>query len=228
MVDELPRLAALGVSIVELLPVHQFDPDEDNYWGYMPLVFGAVHRQYAAGDDAAGELAELVANAGLDIVQAVDVSTVRDAPHGKHTFRFRLANGESLKGRVCESAERAAQVARLSAHLDGGRFPRVLGHNGAALLEEWWEGRPLDETEWTLERLHECGEILGRLHAERRPTPPDRTPSRELERLEGRIGRLVDDDALDREEADGILASAAESIPTRVDWGLVHGEPFID
>ncbi len=63
MIAELPRLAELGVSVVELLPVHQFDPDEGNYWGYMPLVFGAVHRQYAAAADAAGELAELIAAA---------------------------------------------------------------------------------------------------------------------------------------------------------------------
>jgi glycogen operon protein len=59
-IDELPRLAALGVSVLELLPVHQFDPDEHNYWGYMPLVFGAVHGSYASGGDAARELADLV------------------------------------------------------------------------------------------------------------------------------------------------------------------------
>lgn len=59
-IDELPRLAELGVSVLELLPVHQYDPDEGNYWGYMPLVFGAVHRQYAAGSDPAEELADLV------------------------------------------------------------------------------------------------------------------------------------------------------------------------
>ncbi len=62
-VDELPRLRDLGVSVVELLPVHQFDPDEGNYWGYMPLVFGAVHRQYAATSDANHELRDLVAAA---------------------------------------------------------------------------------------------------------------------------------------------------------------------
>ena len=56
---ELPRLAALGVTVVELLPVHQNDPQEGSYWGYMPLAFGAVHRQYAAGDDAAAELADV-------------------------------------------------------------------------------------------------------------------------------------------------------------------------
>ena len=63
LVAELPRLAALGVSVIELLPVHQFDPDEGNYWGYMALVFGAVHQQYAFGDDANAELGDLVAAA---------------------------------------------------------------------------------------------------------------------------------------------------------------------
>jgi glycogen operon protein len=62
-IDELPRLAALGVSVLELLPVHQYDPDEGNYWGYMPVVFGAIHQGYAATDDAAGELADLIAAA---------------------------------------------------------------------------------------------------------------------------------------------------------------------
>jgi isoamylase len=63
LIDELPRLADLGVSVLELLPVQQFDPDEPNYWGYMPLVFGAVHEGYAATASPAEELAELVAAA---------------------------------------------------------------------------------------------------------------------------------------------------------------------
>lgn len=63
LIEELPRLARLGITVLELLPVHQNDPQEGSYWGYMPLAFGAVHRQYAAGDDAAGELADLVAAA---------------------------------------------------------------------------------------------------------------------------------------------------------------------
>ena len=58
----LPYLADLGVNVVELMPVHPFDTSE-NYWGYMPLVWGAIHRPYAAGDDAPGELAALAAAA---------------------------------------------------------------------------------------------------------------------------------------------------------------------
>jgi glycogen operon protein len=61
--EQLPRLAALGVSVLELMPVHQGDPDEGSYWGYMPLNFAAVERRHAAGQDAAGELAALVAAA---------------------------------------------------------------------------------------------------------------------------------------------------------------------
>ena len=86
-IGELPRLAELGVSVLELLPVHQYDPDEGNYWGYMPLVFGAVHRQYAAGDHPADELADLVSAAHehdievwLDVVVNHTTEENRDGP----------------------------------------------------------------------------------------------------------------------------------------------------
>jgi len=45
----LPYLADLGVDVIELMPVHPFDPD-DSYWGYMPLVWGAVHEPYGRRD----------------------------------------------------------------------------------------------------------------------------------------------------------------------------------
>ncbi len=58
-VERLPYLADLGVNVIELMPVHPFD-SANNYWGYMPLVWGAVHRPYGAGDDAAGEMGAFV------------------------------------------------------------------------------------------------------------------------------------------------------------------------
>lgn len=67
--ERLAYLADLGVNVIELMPVHPFDPS-DNYWGYMPLVWGAVHRPYAASDDAPGELASFVEAAhshGLEV-----------------------------------------------------------------------------------------------------------------------------------------------------------------
>jgi isoamylase len=59
LVEKLPYLQELGVTVVELLPVHQYDPAEGNYWGYMTLNFFAPHHLYAAG--AGGDGADLFA-----------------------------------------------------------------------------------------------------------------------------------------------------------------------
>jgi glycogen operon protein len=92
-IDELPRLAELGVSVLELLPVHQFDPDEGNYWGYMPLVFGAVHRQYAAGDRPAEELADLVTAAhdhDIEVWLDVVVNHTTEADRAGPNYSLRI------------------------------------------------------------------------------------------------------------------------------------------
>jgi pullulanase/glycogen debranching enzyme len=34
LVEKIPWMKELGVTIVELMPVHQFDPQEANYLGY--------------------------------------------------------------------------------------------------------------------------------------------------------------------------------------------------
>jgi glycogen operon protein len=47
LVEKIPYLKELGVTIVELLPVQQYDPLEGNYWGYMPLSFFAPHVGYS-------------------------------------------------------------------------------------------------------------------------------------------------------------------------------------
>ena len=145
-IDELPRLASLGVSVLELLPVHQYDPDEGNYWGYMPLVFGAIHRQYAHGADAAAELAALVTAAHrhdievwLDVVvnhtteEGVDGPTYHlraldereyyvERPDGTHVDDAGTGNivdsrSPFARGLVMESLERLADLG-----VDGFRF----------------------------------------------------------------------------------------------------------
>ena len=55
VIEKIPYLKSLGVTAVELLPIHEF-PTRDfdgsqnkqqNYWGYDPLAFFAPHRGYA-------------------------------------------------------------------------------------------------------------------------------------------------------------------------------------
>jgi glycogen operon protein len=51
LVEKIPYLKELGVTVVELMPVFQRDPQEGDYWGYMPLNFFAPHAQYASNQD---------------------------------------------------------------------------------------------------------------------------------------------------------------------------------
>jgi isoamylase len=48
LVEKIPYLKELGITVVELMPVFQRDPQEADYWGYMPLNFFAPHAQYAS------------------------------------------------------------------------------------------------------------------------------------------------------------------------------------
>ncbi|MDD9347561.1 glycogen debranching protein GlgX [Mumia sp.] len=63
----LDRLVALGVTAVELLPIHHFvteptvaDRGLVNYWGYNSVSFLAPHAPYAASDDPVREFKEMV------------------------------------------------------------------------------------------------------------------------------------------------------------------------
>ncbi|MFO0921488.1 MAG: glycogen debranching protein GlgX [Pirellulales bacterium] len=55
VIEKIPYLKSLGVTAVELMPVHEFPimdvhgnhPERPNYWGYDPLAFFSPHRGYA-------------------------------------------------------------------------------------------------------------------------------------------------------------------------------------
>ncbi|HEV3021416.1 MAG TPA: glycogen debranching enzyme, partial [Pirellulales bacterium] len=55
VIEKIPYLQSLGVTAVELMPVHEFSTNHwtgrsearPNYWGYDPLAFFAPHRGYA-------------------------------------------------------------------------------------------------------------------------------------------------------------------------------------
>jgi isoamylase len=69
LIEKIPYLKELGITVVELLPVQQFDPQEGNYWGYMTLSFFSPHQGYAVRD-AAAEFREMVRafhKAGIEV-----------------------------------------------------------------------------------------------------------------------------------------------------------------
>jgi glycogen operon protein len=93
VVDKIPYLRELGVTMVELLPVHQFDPQEGNYWGYMTLNFFAPHSEYAADRrNAADEFRAMVHAlhaAGIEVILDVVYNHTTEGGVDGPTYSFR-------------------------------------------------------------------------------------------------------------------------------------------
>jgi isoamylase len=95
VIEKIPHLKELGITAVELLPVFQFDPDEGNYWGYMPLAFFAPHHGYAAGataDGAAREFRAMVKalhEAGIEVILDVVYNHTTEGNEQGPTYSLR-------------------------------------------------------------------------------------------------------------------------------------------
>lgn len=95
-------LKDLGVTTVELMPVHQFVHDDRlrdeglrNYWGYNTLGYFAPHRDYAASNSAEGAVAEFKQmvrsyhDAGMEIILDVVYNHTSEGNHLGPTQSFR-------------------------------------------------------------------------------------------------------------------------------------------
>jgi len=97
LIEKIPYLTELGITVLELLPVHQFDPQEGNYWGYMTLNFFAPHHAYGTEDPVA-EFREMVAAmhaAGIEVwLDVVYNHTCEGDPSGP-TYNLRAIDNDS-------------------------------------------------------------------------------------------------------------------------------------
>lgn len=95
VIAKIPYLVELGVTAVELMPVFQFDPQEGNYWGYMPLSFFAPHHAYSVSPDHCAQRSEFrrmvqaLHAAGIEvIIDVVFNHTCEGDAHGP-TYSFK-------------------------------------------------------------------------------------------------------------------------------------------
>jgi glycogen operon protein len=93
VVEQVPYLKDLGITMVELLPVQQFDPREGNYWGYMTLNFFAPHNGYAADRRNAAEefraMVRALHAAGIEVILDVVYNHTTEGGVGGPTYSFR-------------------------------------------------------------------------------------------------------------------------------------------
>uniref|UniRef100_UPI00404A2C35 glycogen debranching protein GlgX n=1 Tax=Candidatus Planktophila sp. TaxID=2175601 RepID=UPI00404A2C35 len=93
------HLKSLGITALELLPIQAFISEPitaerglQNYWGYNTLSFNVPHPQYAATDDAVGELQWAVAqlhSAGIEVILDVVYNHTAEAGISGPTLSFR-------------------------------------------------------------------------------------------------------------------------------------------
>ena len=212
LIDRLDHLSSLGVTALELLPVHQSDPAEGSWWGYMPLAYLAIEDRYAAGDDPATELAELATachQRGIELILDVVYNHTTEEDHLGPTYSLRGIDspayyvmdevGALADDAGCGNVVRAAHPAAADLILASLERLASLGVDGfrfdlASILGRDESGR-VQASSATIDRITELGERLGlRLIAE----PWDVTSYQVGEAFPGRTwlqwnGRFRDD-----------------------------------
>ena len=95
LIEKIPYLKDLGITVVELMPIFQRDPHEGDYWGYMPLNFFAPHAQYASSVDDDGQhlefknMVKAFHKAGIAVVLDVVYNHTCEGDHLGPTYSFK-------------------------------------------------------------------------------------------------------------------------------------------
>ena len=95
MIEKIPYLQSLGITAVELMPVFQFDPQGNDYWGYMPLSFFAPHHHYGKTDSPAAlldefrEMVHAFHHANIEVILDVVYNHTGEGNEQGPTYSFR-------------------------------------------------------------------------------------------------------------------------------------------
>jgi isoamylase len=97
LIDKIPYLKELGITVVELMPIFQRDPQEGDYWGYMPLNFFAPHAQYGSFQDDEQHvefktMIKALHQAGIAVVLDVVYNHTCESDHLGPTYSFKGLN----------------------------------------------------------------------------------------------------------------------------------------
>jgi isoamylase len=100
LIDKIPYLKELGVTIVELMPVQQFDHQEGNYWGYMTLNFFAPHQGYTCAQgnpvDEFRQMVDALHAADIEVVLDVVYNHTAESDHAGPTYSFKGIDNASF------------------------------------------------------------------------------------------------------------------------------------
>src|SRR5262249_38183645 len=100
VIEKIPYLQDLGITAVELLPVHAFDAQECppglvNYWGYAPISYFAPHPAYSSCRDPLGpvdefrDMVKALHRAGIEVILDVVYNHTAEGNHEGATLCYR-------------------------------------------------------------------------------------------------------------------------------------------
>jgi glycogen operon protein len=100
LIEKIPYLKDLGITAVELLPIHAFDaqdcpPGRVNYWGYAPIGYFAPHPAYSSDRSPVGPVGEFrdmvkaLHRAGIEVILDVVFNHTAEGNHDGPTLSFR-------------------------------------------------------------------------------------------------------------------------------------------
>jgi glycogen operon protein len=100
LIEKIPYLKDLGITAVELLPIHAFDthacpPGLVNYWGYQSLSYFAPHPQYSSRRDPLGpvnefrDMVKALHRAGIEVILDVVYNHTAEGGHDGPTLCYR-------------------------------------------------------------------------------------------------------------------------------------------
>jgi len=100
VIEKIPYLKELGITAVELLPIHHFDPQDvrpglTNYWGYSTISFFVPHNDYSSNGeplavlDEFRDLVKALHKAGIEVILDVVFNHTAEGNHLGPTISFR-------------------------------------------------------------------------------------------------------------------------------------------
>ena len=103
LIEKIPYLHSLGVTAVELMPIHEFpilgtdgkEPHIKNYWGYDTMAFFSPHRGYAYGSEPGAQVREFKEmvrafhQAGIEVILDVVFNHTCEGNENGPTLSFR-------------------------------------------------------------------------------------------------------------------------------------------
>ncbi|MHB1678548.1 MAG: glycogen debranching protein [Sulfuriferula sp.] len=95
LVEKIPYLKDLGITVVELMPVFQYDASDGNYWGYSPLNFFSPHHGYRSGYTAKAqyyefrEMVKALHEADIEVVLDVVYNHTGEGDHTGPVYSYK-------------------------------------------------------------------------------------------------------------------------------------------